>query len=139
MIDDQAATEAIAKLLFLQSEDARAPIRLHIDSLGGHVAAGLAIRDTLDDLAVPVYTHALANAGGVAVILLVHGARGHRTATRRSWISLVPSTGVEAIVTELLAKDTGQGLQQIAEDLRASRRFDAEQARSYGLVDRIEE
>lgn len=150
-IDDHAATDVIAKLLFLQHEDAAAPIRLHIDSPGGAVASSLAIRDTMDDIKVPVYTHGLANVQGVAAVLLAHGARGHRTAIPQGHISFTPITtaeGVravqseigrtEAIVTEMLAKDTGQSAQQIDGDQRVSRRFDAEQARSYGLIDRIE-
>jgi ATP-dependent Clp protease protease subunit len=151
-IDDRAATALIAKLLFLQSEDAVGPIRLLIDSPGGLVAPGLAIRDTMDDITVPVHTHALTNVGGVAAVLLAHGARGHRTAIPRTQISVTPFTAAEgasavqseierteAIVTEMLAKDTRQSTRQIDADRRASRRFDAEQARSYGLIDRVEE
>ena len=148
-IDERAATELIAKLLFLRGQDAVVPVRLQIDSPGGEVIAGLAIRDTMDDIKLPVYTHCLSSAQGIAAVLLAHGARGHRTATSMAQISFTPiaSAGVssaqderaraKAIIVEMLAKDTGQNAQQLADDLQASRRFDGEQARSYGLIDRI--
>jgi ATP-dependent Clp protease, protease subunit len=147
-IDDQHANESIAKLLFLEHE-ARLPIRLHLDSLGGGVANSLAIRDTIDDLTVPVYTHVRGRADGVAVVLLAHGARGHRTASPNARMSLTPITSerspidadeltrTTAILVEMLAADTGQLAETIAADMRAGRRFDAVQARDYGLVDQI--
>jgi ATP-dependent Clp protease protease subunit len=152
-IDDRTATELIAKLLYLQHQDPAAPIRLHIDSHGGAVAAGLAIRDTMDDIKPPVYTHCPAKAQGVAVVLLAHGERGHRTAATQATISFTPiapgpnsPTGAtaqsdiartETLIADALAKDTGQRIEQIQDDHAAQRRFDAEQARSYGLIDRI--
>jgi ATP-dependent Clp protease protease subunit len=151
-IDDRAANEVIAKLLFLQHQHAASPIRLHIDSPGGVVAFCLAIRDTIDSLGVPVYTHGLTNVQGIAAALLAHGARGHRTAIRTGRVSFTPLTQAndspadqgniertKTIVTQMLASDTGQTRQQIELDQQAARHFDAEQARAYGLIDRIED
>lgn len=147
-IDDRLATESIAKLLFLEHE-ARTPLWLHLDSLGGGISNALAIRDSMDALDVPVYTHVRGRADGVAVVILAHGARGHRTASPNARISLTPITSerspidadelarTEVILTEMLAADTGQTTQTIATDLRAARRFDASDARAYGLIDRI--
>jgi ATP-dependent Clp protease protease subunit len=143
-LDDAAANEVIAKLLYLQNENAAAPISIYIDSPGGVVAASLAIRDTIDDLKAPVYTHGLTSVQGVAALLLAHGARGHRTLTAHAHVSFTPIRGqgdtrqTEVVIVEMLAADTGQGTQQIEADLRASRSFDADQARAYGLVDRVE-
>jgi ATP-dependent Clp protease protease subunit len=149
-IDDDAANVVIAKLLYLQSLNATAPIRLHIDSPGGAVASTLAIRDAMDALEAPVYTHALASVQGVAVLLLAHRARGHRTSLPHTQISFTPITAATgtraaqaelertmAIVTKMLASDTGQSIEQLDLDHRASKRFDAELARSYGLIDDV--
>src|SRR5512147_1728497 len=58
-IDDKAAEQVIAKLLFLQHKDASAPVHLYIDSQGGAVTPSLAIRDTIDDIKLPIFTHCL--------------------------------------------------------------------------------
>lgn len=145
-LDDAAANVLIAKLLYLQSIDAVTPITIYIDSPGGMVASALAIRDTIDELKPPVYTRGLAKVQGIAVLLLAHGARGHRTVTTHGHLSFTPITSAqgddtrrtELLIVEMLANDTGQGKQQIETDLQASRSFEAEQARTYGLVDRVE-
>jgi ATP-dependent Clp protease, protease subunit len=144
-LDDAAANELIAKLLYLQSADAVAPITIHLDSPGGDVVSALAIRDAIDDLKPPVYTQGLANVQGAAVLVLAHGARGHRSVMAHGHMSFTPissaqgdAQGIETVIVEMLASDTGQRTQQIETDLRASRKFDAEQARTYGLIDRVE-
>jgi ATP-dependent protease ClpP protease subunit len=79
-------------------------------------------------------------------LLLAHGARGHRTLTTHAHVSFTPITSAqgddtrrtELLIVEMLANDTGQGKQQIETDLQASRSFEAEHARTYGLVDRVE-
>jgi ATP-dependent Clp protease protease subunit len=143
-LDDSAATELIAKLLYLQSKDAVTPITIYLDSPGGDVVSALAIRDTLDELKPPVYTHGLANVQGAAAFLLAHGARGHRSVMAHGRVSFTPISSaqgeaprIESVIVEMLAHDTGQATQQIETDLRASRNFEAEQARAYGLVDRV--
>ena len=149
-IDDDVANVVIAKLLFLQSQGSAAPVQLHMSSPGGAVAAALAIRDTIDDLEVPVYTHGLGHVQGVAALVLAHGARRHRTMARHARVTFIPITSAggvpaapselartETIVTQMIAADTQQSIEQVESDLRASRSFDAEQARAYGLIDNI--
>lgn len=148
-IDDRAANEVIAMFLFLQDQGV-APIRLHLDSPGGSVASALAIRDVIDDLGIPVHTHALGEAHGVAALLLAHGARGHRTAHPQALVAFTPIAVADgnravqseldrttAILTAMLASDTGQTAPRIDIDLRAARRFTAEEARAYGLIDQV--
>jgi ATP-dependent Clp protease protease subunit len=141
-IHDDTANVVIAQLLFLQDEHAAAPIHLHIDSPGGRLASCLAIRDAIDDIAPPVHTRALASVAGAAVLVLAHGARGKRTAAptaRVQFTPLAPGGDREyKLVAELLAADTGQSATDLEKSSREARRFDAEQARCYGLVDRIE-
>lgn len=144
-LDDAAANEVIAKLLYLQSLDVAAPITLSLDSPGGNVVSALAVRDAIDELKPPVYTRGLAHVQGAATLLLAHGAHGHRTLLAHGRVSFTPissaqgdTRGIESIVFEMLANDAGQKPMQIEADLRGSRTFDAEQAREYGLVDRVE-
>lgn len=144
-LDDAAANELIAKLLYLQSVNAAAPMTLYLDSPGGNVVSALAVRDAIDEVKPPVHTRGLANVQGAAALLLAHGARGHRTLIAHGRVSFTPISNaegdtrrIESILVQLLAKDTGQTLQQVEADLRASRSFDAEHARAYGLVDRLE-
>lgn len=140
-----AAQELIAKLLYLQSVDATAPLTIQLDSPGGDVVSALAIRDAIDDLKPPVYTRGIANVQGAAALLLAHGARGHRSLVAHGQVSFMQITSahgetkhIETVIVEMFANDTGQGTQQIETDLRSSRKFEAEQALAYGLVDRVE-
>lgn len=146
-IDDAVANEVIAKLLYLRSENAAAPIRLYLDSRGGQVAAALAIRDTMDE--VPVSTHCVASAEGVAAMLLAHGLRGQRTAASHARLAFTRSTSadghatereiarVDALVAGMLAEDTGQTVETVTADCHTLRHFTATEARAYGLVDRV--
>jgi ATP-dependent Clp protease, protease subunit len=150
-IDGKVAEGVIARLLFLQHQDAAAPVWLYLDSPGGSVTASLAIRDTLDDLTTPVYTHCLECAGGTAAILLAHGKKGYRSAARDAEIVLCPlvlpammharpeQLRIQTIVTAMLAEDTGQATDTIVRDCQEERSFVAEDARQYGLIDRIED
>jgi ATP-dependent Clp protease protease subunit len=150
MLDDTAASHVIAKLLYLQDQDPSAPIRLHIDSPGGGVSSSLAIRDTIETLAPDVYTHCLAEAHGAAAVVLAHGARGHRSAvalaqlslTRLEWTAAATPDDIattERTLVAMLAADTGQTSQTIADDMRTSRQFDAVTAALYGLIDRVDD
>jgi ATP-dependent Clp protease, protease subunit len=149
-ITDEKSVEVVARLLFLQHQDGRTPIRLYIDSLGGSVAAGLAILETMEDLKPPVHTHCICDAHGVAALLLAHGAKGSRSACNGACLSLcavTPREGssdvhvirVQAKIDALFTADTGQLIETIREDGRRNRGFDAPQAVSYGLIDRVED
>jgi ATP-dependent Clp protease protease subunit len=151
-IDDDAAVQLVARLLFLQWEDPRIPIRFYIDSLGGSVTAGMSLCDTMDEIGPAVHTHCVAEAHGMAALLLAHGAKGNRSACHDVQIALCPVTQVDAAakpttdlaktqakVNHILAADTGQSIQTISDDCQAARTFDALRAVSYGLVDHVED
>lgn len=151
-ISDASAEEVIAKLLFLEHEDSTAPVRLYVDSPGGRVTSSLAIRDAIDELKAPVHTHCLGSAAGGALVVLAHGARGHRSASPSAALAMVPLYAPEGgrvvadevakldgIVNGMLASDTRRPSVVVATDVSQSRRFDAAQARAYGLIDSIEE
>jgi ATP-dependent Clp protease protease subunit len=79
VIDDEAARSVIAQLLFLQMSDPRAPVRLYLNSPGGSITSAFAILDTMDFVKFSVHTYCIGSAGGTAVLILAHGARGFRT------------------------------------------------------------
>jgi ATP-dependent Clp protease protease subunit len=149
-LDDQQATEVIAKLLFLQYEDPRQPITVLIDSPGGSVTAGMAIIDTMGTLSPPVRTRCDGIADGMAAVILASGQCGERVVVRGSSLSLTPVTvGVEGkqvalertreLLAEVLADRLNRGTKSIAQDMAAGRSFDPPAAVEYGLADRVEE
>lgn len=148
-IGDEVATVVIAQLLYLESEDRHAPIALYINSPGGLVTAALAIRDTMGNVAPPVHTVAMGQASGVALLLLAHGARGHRSALSVARMALAPleaprpDTDAAALartranIAAMFAADTGQPEATIARDSERSRTFTPDEAKAYGLIDAI--
>jgi ATP-dependent Clp protease protease subunit len=153
-INDEVASQVIAKLLFLQSRDARTPIQLFINSPGGTVTAGIAILKTMDDLNLQVQTHCLRICGGVATTVLAHGAKGMRTASPESQILLSKvyvgsSQGrtleqielqIERATNALLkhmANDTGQSTDRLSKDMLEERFFSPDDAQEYGLIDNV--
>ena len=148
-IDDDLANTVIASLLFLADQDPTSPIHLHIDSPGGGLTNSLAIYDTIDEVQPPVHTHGMRHVAGTALLLLAHGARGHRSATTPASLDFgeVLSGGHDddpaelrrwrSILTRLYASDTRKTEAALAEIWRQPRRFGAAQAMSYGLIDHV--
>jgi ATP-dependent Clp protease protease subunit len=153
-IEDKLATEVIAKMLYLQHLDRRAPITLHIESPGGSVTGGLAILDTIDQIKLPVRTCCHRLAAAMATTIAAHGAKGHRLAGNESTLSLIapyvaenaavqpaaPQAEIDKInrvLTEFIAKDTGRTMEEVAETIHAGLYFSATQAKEFGLIDSI--
>jgi ATP-dependent Clp protease, protease subunit len=86
-INDEEATGVIAKLLFLESDSKKLPIKLYINSPGGSATAGLAIVETIESMKAPVHTCCIGHASGLAAIILATGFRGGRSATQDAIIS----------------------------------------------------
>lgn len=149
-ISENTAVVVVAKLMHLDKASAE-PIALYLDSVGGHVVSAFMIRDLIGTLRAPVYTHCLGEAHGVALVLLAHGVRGHRTASPRAKMAYAPFKSpdesvrqpeIERLQTrmvEMLAEDTCRPPESVEADIKRLRKFDARQAKAYGLVDRIEE
>ena len=148
VISDDTANMVIAQLLFLEAEQPGSPIHIYLRSPGGHVSSTLAIRDTMDALSCPVHVRTTGSVGGVALLILAHGARGHRTAIPHTTLTLsaIRSSALsssaaelertESTVVDLLAADTGQRRETVLADMRADRAFTVDEAVAYGLVDR---
>jgi ATP-dependent Clp protease protease subunit len=154
-IDDGVANLVVAQLLHLESEDPDKDVSLYINSPGGVVYAGLAIYDTMQFIRPDVRTICFGVAMSMASLLLAGGAPGKRMALPSSRILIhQPSGGYQGQATdieiharetlalrrhvdEIYARHTGQTVERVHEDMERDRFFTAEQAREYGLIDRV--
>ena len=154
-IDDNVANIILAQLLLLDAEDPERDIFMYINSPGGNVYAGLAIYDTMQHLRAPVSTFCVGMAASMAAVLLAAGKEGKRNALPNARIMIhQPSGGshgtaadIEIAAREILhireklnviiAKHSGQGLEQIQDDIDRDRFMSPEDAVEYGLIDRV--
>jgi ATP-dependent Clp protease protease subunit len=147
-IDDAVARGAISRLLFLQYQDRAAPIKLLVDSPGGSITACMAILDTMDHLMPPVHTCCTGLGAGTALVVLAHGARGHRTCWADSQFVFAPvwsTSGSEVSEDQLedarrelaavLARDTGRSEAEVRAELNGCRWLSAAEAHAWGIVD----
>ncbi|MBP7822780.1 ATP-dependent Clp protease proteolytic subunit, partial [Candidatus Gracilibacteria bacterium] len=101
-IDSMVANTVIAQLLFLEKQDAKAPITMYINSPGGHVTAGLAIYDTMQYIKPDVITVAVGMAASMGSVILAGGAKGKRYALPHTEIMIhQPLGGAEGQATEI--------------------------------------
>ncbi len=154
-IDDQIANLIVAQLLFLEAEDPEKDINLYINSPGGVVTAGLAIYDTIQFIRPDVTTICVGMCASMGALLLTAGAKGKRFALPNSRILIhQPSGGMQGqatdvrihaeelirireLTSQILAKHTGQSLDQIELDVERDRYLSAVQAKEYGLIDEV--
>ena len=156
-VNDQTASLVVAQLLFLESEDPNKDIQLYINSLGGSVTAGMAIYDTMNYIKCDVSTICIGMAASMGAFLLSSGAKGKRLALPNAEVMIhQPSGGAKGQATEIqivaenilktkkklneiLAANTGQSVEKIAEDTERDNFMSAEEAKAYGLIDEIVE
>src|SRR5688500_8892319 len=154
-VDDMVANAIIAQLLFLQMEDGKKDINLYINSPGGSVTAGLAIYDTMQFLTCDVNTYCIGMAASMGAVLLAAGSKGKRFALPNSDIMIHQVSGgaqgtasdVERTVEymfklkkrliRILAHHTGKPEEQVHRDSDRDYYMNAEEAKSYGLVDEV--
>ncbi|MGZ5435582.1 MAG: ATP-dependent Clp endopeptidase proteolytic subunit ClpP [Pyrinomonadaceae bacterium] len=154
-IDDQIANLIVAQLLFLEAEDPEKDINLYINSPGGSVTAGLAIYDTMQFIRPDVTTICIGMCASMGALLLTAGAKGKRFALPNSRILIhQPSGGMQGqatdvrihaeelirireLTSQILAKHTGQDMDQIERDVERDRYLSAVQAKEYGLIDEV--
>jgi ATP-dependent Clp protease protease subunit len=154
-IDDDMANTIIAQLLFLQSEDPKKDISLYVNSPGGSVTAGLAIVDTMNHIKNDVSTVCVGLAASMAAVILSAGEKGKRFALTNAEIMIhQPSGGVEGQATDIaitakrilktrdvtnriLASNTGKPLSQIEKDVERDFFMDADEAKKYGIIDKV--
>jgi ATP-dependent Clp protease protease subunit len=154
-IEDHLANLVIAQLLFLESEDPEKDISLYINSPGGQVTSGLAIYDTMQYLRAPVSTICIGMAASMAAVLLSAGAKGKRYALPNSRIMIHQGSGgfrgnapdavlqmrewehLVKVNTEILARHTGQPVEQVAKDTDRDHFMSPEDAKDYGIIDAV--
>ncbi|MEE1741833.1 ATP-dependent Clp protease proteolytic subunit [Streptomyces sp. BE147] len=154
-VDEVSANRVCAQLLLLSAEDPRTDISLCINSPGGSVSAGLAIYDTMRLIPNDVSTLAMGFAASMGQFLLTVGTAGKRFALPNARIMMhQPSAGIggtaadiaiqaenleftKLAVERITAEHTGQSPETISRDGDRDRWFTAEQAKAYGMVDRV--
>jgi ATP-dependent Clp protease protease subunit len=155
-IDDQIANLIIAQLLYLDREDPDKDVNMYIHSPGGVVSAGLAIYDTMQLMRCDVATICVGSCASMGTVLLGAGAKGKRYALPNSTIhihqAIIRGVGGQAsdveihareilrqnqLIRDILARHTGQDMEQIIADTDRDHFFTAEQAKDYGLIDEI--
>ena len=141
----------------MESEDPNKDIQLYINSPGGSVTAGMAIYDTMNYIKCDVSTICIGMAASMGAFLLSSGAKGKRLALPNAEVMIhQPSGGAKGQATEIqivaenvlktkkklneiLAANTGQTVEKIAEDTERDNFMSAEEAKAYGLIDEIVE
>lgn len=154
-INDHVANVVVAQLLHLTSEDPSRDIHLYVNSPGGSISAGLAIYDTMQYVEADVVTTCMGMAASMGAVLLAAGAENKRFALPNSRIMIhQPLGGTQGQATnieiyskeillmreklnEILSKHTGQSLKKIAKDTDRDFFMSAQDAASYGLVDKV--
>ncbi len=154
-VNDHSANLIVAQLLFLESENPEKDISLYINSPGGSVSAGMAIYDTMQFIKPEVSTLCTGLAASMGAFLLAAGAKGKRFSLPNSRIMIhQPSGGAQGQATDIeiqareilylrerlngiLAEKTGQSIEQIARDTERDNFMSADEAVSYGLIDKV--
>ena len=154
-IDDYVANIVVAQMIFLEGEDPDRDINLYIQSPGGVVSAGLAIYDTMQFVKCPVSTLCMGLAASMGALLLTAGATGKRYVLPNAQVMIHQPLGgasgqasdIEIATREMLktrdrlngilAKHTGQPVENIMKDTDRNNWMTAAEAKAYGLVDEI--
>ena len=154
-VNDTTASLVVAQLLFLEGQDPEKDISLYINSPGGSVTAGMAIYDTMQYVKCDVSTICIGMAASMGAFLLSSGAKGKRIALPNSEIMIhQPLGGAQGQATEIkiiadhilrtreklnriLAENTGRSIEEIARDTERDNYLTADEAKEYGLVDKV--
>lgn len=154
-IDDTVANLTVAQILYLAREDPEREIRLYIHSPGGGIYAGLAIYDTMQIVQCPIETIAVGSTASMGTVLLAAGTPGRRYALPNATIHIHQPLGgaqgqateiqiqaeeilrVRKMLNEIMARHTGQTIEQIAHDTERDYFMTADQAKKYGIVDEV--
>ena len=154
-INDEVANAVVAQLLFLHSDDPKADVHLYLNSPGGSVSAGLAIYDTMQFISCDVATYCIGQCASMGAVLLTAGTAGKRNALPNARIMIhQPLAGMEGTASDILIhvkefkkvksrlnailiKHTGHPLEKIEEDTDRDRFMAADEALSYGLIDKV--
>ncbi|MGH3545317.1 MAG: ATP-dependent Clp protease proteolytic subunit [Mycobacteriales bacterium] len=156
-VDDEMANRICAQLLLLNAEDPKSDVFLYVNSPGGSVSAGMAIYDTMQYIGNDVATVGLGLAASMGQFILCAGTPGKRIALPHTRVMMhQPSGGIggsasdiaiqaeqmlytKKMLQERIAFHTGQSIEQIETDSDRDRWFIAQEAKEYGLIDKVVE
>ena len=154
-VNDTTASLVVAQLLYLEAQDPDKDIQMYINSPGGSVTAGMAIYDTMQYIKCDVSTICIGMAASMGAFLLSSGAKGKRLALPNAEIMIhQPSAGTQGQITDMaihlkrleiikqrmnkiLSENTGKTPEQVKLDSERDNWMTAEEARDYGLVDKV--
>ena len=154
-IEDNIANSIIAQLLFLDAQDKEKDIVMYINSPGGVVTSGLAIYDTMRHIKADVSTVCVGQAASMGAVLLSAGTKGKRYSLPNSRVMIhQPSGGARGQATdiqiqakeieklkkrlnEILSEPTGKNIEEIYTDTERDNFMSAEEALTYGIIDKI--
>lgn len=154
-VNEQTANLVVAQLLFLASEDSESDINLYINSPGGSVYDGLAIYDTMNFIKPDVATYGIGLQASMGAVLLASGEKGKRYMLPHAKtmihqprggsegvmtdmeISLREGLDIKKILSEIMAKNTGQKIDKIMADMERDFWINAHEAKKYGIVDKV--
>ncbi|MFF2863794.1 ATP-dependent Clp protease proteolytic subunit [Streptomyces rubiginosohelvolus] len=158
-IDDTAASDLVAQLMYLEHADPDRPLSLYINSPGGSFQAMAAVYDTMQFLTCEVETFCLGQAGSYAAALLAAGAKGRRHALPGARVVIQQPALEEPVrgqpsdleiharelvrtremFAAMLVRHTGRTAEQITADIERDTILDAKAALAHGLVDHVVE
>lgn len=154
-IDDMVANSVIAQLLFLTSQNSKEDIKIYINSPGGQVTSALAIYDTMQYVKPDVSTICVGMAASAAALLLASGAKGKRLILPNGEVLIHQVMGgaqgqatdidiharhilnIKKRLNEILSKHCGQPIAKVEKDADRDYFMNAEEAKKYGVVDKI--
>lgn len=156
-INDAVASSVIAQLLFLESQDSEKDINIYINSPGGVVSAGLAIYDTMQYVRCDVSTTCVGMAASMGSVLLAAGESGKRNILPHARVMIHQPLGgvrgqasdieieakeilrIKETLSSILARHSGQNVDQIVLDSDRNKWMSADEALEYGLIDQVME
>lgn len=154
-VDDASASLIVAQMLYLEGQDPEKDISFYINSPGGSVSAGMAIYDTMQYIKCDVSTICIGMAASMGAFLLSAGAKGKRYALPNAEVMihqplggaqgqasdiLISARHIERTrenLNKILSDNTGRPLEQISVDTDRDNWMTAEEAKEYGIVDKV--
>jgi ATP-dependent Clp protease protease subunit len=154
-INDAIASNIVAQILFLESEDPEKDINIYINSPGGVVSAGLAIYDTMQYVKCDVSTTCIGMAASMGAVLLTAGAKGKRAVLPNARVMIHQPLGgvqgqasdieieareilrIKQSLSQIIADHSGHTVEEVIRDSDRNKWMTAEEAHNYGLVDKV--
>ncbi len=154
-VNDVTASLVVAQLLYLEAQDPDKDIQFYINSPGGSVTAGMAIYDTMQYIKCDVSTICIGMAASMGAFLLSSGTKGKRIALPNAEIMIHQPLGgaqgqatdieiharrileMKQRLTKILAENAGKDVETVARDCERDYFLTAEEAKEYGLIDKV--